>query len=58
MELVYGTERHPAPEKMLETIETMVARMEVLPFDDEAAHHTGKIRAELAKAGTQIGPTK
>lgn len=34
----------------------MIARLEVLDFDNEAAHHTGQIRAELSKAGTPIGP--
>ena len=28
----------------------------MLPYDREAAEHTGRIRAELARAGTPIGP--
>lgn len=56
MELIYGAERHPSPEKMFNIIESMIARLEVLSFDDDAAYHAGQIRAELAKSGTPIGP--
>ena len=42
--------------KEFAVIEGFVARLEVLPFDNEAAAHTGMIRSELAKAGTPIGP--
>lgn len=56
MELFYGAEKSAAPEKNLAVIEGFVARLEVLPFDNEAASHTGMIRSELAKAGTPIGP--
>ncbi|MEX5685956.1 MULTISPECIES: tRNA(fMet)-specific endonuclease VapC [Pseudomonas] len=56
MELIYGAEKSAAPEKNLAMIEGLAARLEVLPFDNEAAAHTGMIRSELAKAGTPIGP--
>jgi tRNA(fMet)-specific endonuclease VapC len=56
MELIYGAEKSAAPEKNLSVIEGFVARLEVLPFDNDAAAHTGMIRSELAKAGTPIGP--
>ena len=56
MELIYGAEKSAAPEKNLAVIESFAARLEVLPFDNEAASHTGMIRSELAKAGTPIGP--
>ncbi|WP_283182550.1 type II toxin-antitoxin system tRNA(fMet)-specific endonuclease VapC [Pseudomonas svalbardensis] len=56
MELFYGAEKSAAPEKNLAVIEGFVARLEVLPFDNEAAAHTGMIRSELAKDGTPIGP--
>ncbi|WP_454845084.1 type II toxin-antitoxin system tRNA(fMet)-specific endonuclease VapC [Pseudomonas farris] len=56
MELIYGAEKSAAPEKNLAVIEGFVARLEILPFDYEAAAHTGMIRSELAKAGTPIGP--
>ena len=37
-------------------IEGFSARLEVLPYDDNAAMHTGQIRAELAQRGKPIGP--
>ncbi|MGY2185969.1 tRNA(fMet)-specific endonuclease VapC [compost metagenome] len=56
MELIYGAEKSAAPERNLAVIEGFAARLEVLPFDNDAAAHTGMIRAELAKNGTPIGP--
>ncbi len=56
MELIYGAEKSSAPERNLAVIEGFAARLEVLPYDNDAAAHTGMIRAELAKAGTPIGP--
>ena len=56
MELIYGAEKSAAPEKNLAVVEGLAARLEVLPFDKDAAAHTGMIRSELAKAGTPIGP--
>ncbi|CAI8855179.1 MULTISPECIES: type II toxin-antitoxin system tRNA(fMet)-specific endonuclease VapC [Pseudomonas] len=56
MELIYGAEKSAAPEKNLAVIEGFAARLEVLPFDNEAAAHTGMIRSELAKAGKPIDP--
>lgn len=43
------------PSKSLALIEGLVARLEVLDFDDKAAIHAAEIRAELAKKGTPIG---
>lgn len=37
-------------------IEGLVARLDVLAFDEQAALHFGQIRAELFSAGTSIGP--
>lgn len=56
MELIYGAEKSAAPEKNLHVIEGFAARLEVLDYDDEAAIHSGQLRAELARAGTPIGP--
>jgi tRNA(fMet)-specific endonuclease VapC len=56
MELIYGAENSAAPEKNLAVVESFAARLEVLPFDNDAAAHTGMIRSELARAGTPIGP--
>lgn len=55
-ELVYGAEHSSQPEKNLQIIESMAARLEVLAFNQEAAIHFGQLRAELRKSGTPIGP--
>jgi len=56
MELIYGAEKSTCPERNLADIEGFAARLEVLKYDQDAAAHTGQLRAELAKAGTPIGP--
>lgn len=56
MELIYGAEASAAVERNLRDIEGFAARLEVLPFDNEAAVHTGQLRAELKKIGRPIGP--
>jgi tRNA(fMet)-specific endonuclease VapC len=56
MELVYGAEKSAAPERNLAVIEGFAARLEVLDYDQTGAAHTAQLRAELAKAGTPIGP--
>ena len=56
MELVYGAEKSAAPQRNLRDIEGLAARLDVLPFDPAAATHAGRIRAELARAGTPVGP--
>lgn len=55
-ELVYGAERSAQVERNLDDIESLAARMDVLPFDYHAAAHFGQVRAELEKAGKPIGP--
>ncbi len=56
MELIYGAEASAAVERNLRDIEGFAARLEVLPYDNEAATHTGQLRAELKKIGRPIGP--
>ena len=55
-ELIYGAEKSTEPEQNLADIESMIARLEVKPFDSQAAMHFGQIRAALAKIGKPIGP--
>jgi len=55
-ELIYGAEKSTAPEQNLADIESMISRLEVKPFDSQAAIHFGQIRAALAKIGKPIGP--
>lgn len=56
MELIYGAEKSCSPEKNLPVVEGFTARLDVLNYDNDAAVHTGQLRAELARAGKPIGP--
>ncbi len=55
-ELIYGVERSSKPEQNLHDIEGLVARMEIVPFEEKAAVHFGQLRAELYRQGNPIGP--
>ena len=55
-ELVYGGERSQYVEQNLNDIEEMIAKLELLPFNDSAAYHFGQIRAVLYRKGRPIGP--
>ena len=55
-ELIFGAERSQQVERNLADIEAMVARMETLPLDNEAAYHFGQIRSELYRTGWPTGP--
>jgi tRNA(fMet)-specific endonuclease VapC len=56
MELIFGAEKSARPRQNLLDIEGFAARLEVVPYDREAAIHTGQLRAELARTGRLIGP--
>ena len=56
MELLYGAHKSQAVRRNLEIIEGLLGRLGLLDFDLAAAEHAGQIRAELAAAGTPIGP--
>ena len=56
MELLYGAHESQAVRRNLDVIEGLLGRLTVLDFDLGAAEHAGQIRAELASAGTPIGP--
>ncbi|MGV6816506.1 MAG: type II toxin-antitoxin system tRNA(fMet)-specific endonuclease VapC [Thiotrichales bacterium] len=55
-ELVFGAERSAKPEQNQADLDSMAARLEVLPFNDKAGSHFGQIRAELYSQGCPIGP--
>jgi tRNA(fMet)-specific endonuclease VapC len=55
-ELIYGAEKSTQSDRNLADIEALAARMDVVPFDSEAAMHFGQVRAELANSGKLIGP--
>jgi tRNA(fMet)-specific endonuclease VapC len=54
-ELHYGAEKSARRLDNLEAIRQFVARLAILPFNEEAAAHFGSIRAELERAGTPAG---
>jgi len=54
-ELMHGVEKSSVPERNLRTVEDFVSRMELLPYDSDAALHYGDIRADLERKGTTIG---
>lgn len=55
-ELIYGAEKSAKPERNMADIEGLVARLQLLTFDELATTHWGQVRAELAKKGTPIDP--
>ena len=55
-ELMYGVERSAQPEKNLADVEGLIARLEVIDFDQSSAEHFGDIRASLLRTGQPIGP--
>ncbi|QLF94891.1 tRNA(fMet)-specific endonuclease VapC [Pseudomonas sp. ABC1] len=56
MELIYGAEKSSNPERNLADVEGFAARLDVLPYDSQAATHSGQLRSELARVGKPIGP--
>lgn len=54
-ELLYGAEKSAKPVENRQEVLRFAARLEVLPFDDEAAAHAAEIRAALERRGQMIG---
>ncbi len=55
-ELVHGVEKSVAVEKNRLALSMLLANIEILDLDVDAADCYGKIRADLEKKGTPIGP--
>lgn len=55
-ELFYGAMRSANPSRTLERQQAFLSRFISLPFGDESAILFGRVRAQLAGAGTPIGP--
>ena len=55
-ELVHGVEKSKVIEKNRVALALLLANIEIMNFDSLAAESYGKIRADLEKAGTPIGP--
>lgn len=54
-ELLVGAFKSAQPERNRREVESFAARLDVLPFDAEAADHAAEIRATLEKEGRKIG---
>lgn len=54
-ELRYGVAKSKHQEKNAKALDEFITPLEVVSFDEEAAHVYGEIRATLEKAGTPIG---
>lgn len=54
--LFFGAHGSRRPEDTLARQNLFLSRFVSLPFDDVSAAHYGKIRAELKRRGTPIGP--
>jgi tRNA(fMet)-specific endonuclease VapC len=54
-ELRYGVAKSTHQEKNAKALDEFITPLEVVSFDEEAAHVYGDIRAALEKAGTPIG---
>ncbi|HTQ33206.1 MAG TPA: type II toxin-antitoxin system VapC family toxin [Stellaceae bacterium] len=55
-ELHYGAENSARRAENLEGLSGLVDRLDVLPFDANAAAHYGQLRSELRKIGRLAGP--
>ena len=55
-ELVHGVEKSKAVEKNRVALALLLANIEIMSFDSLAAEGYGKVRADLEKMGTPIGP--
>lgn len=55
-ELEYGVQRSSDPARNRIALTHFCAPLEIRPFDQEAASAYGRVRADLARAGTPIGP--
>lgn len=56
LELVAGALRSEHPDKNSTLVEQLLGNFDSLPLDDSAADQAGRLRANLERAGTPIGP--
>ncbi|MGA9043085.1 MAG: type II toxin-antitoxin system VapC family toxin [Terriglobales bacterium] len=54
-ELRYGIARRPDAARLRIAVEEFLLRVEVLPWDSEAAKHYAELRADLEKKGEPMG---
>ena len=51
-----GIAKSTSPQKRIEQLASLVATVNVLPFDLQAAKHASQIRVALEKQGEPLGP--
>lgn len=54
-ELLHGAAKSARPDHNRSLVDSFAARLDVLPFDAEAADHAADIRAALERSGRSIG---
>ncbi len=54
-ELRFGVARKPEAVRLKTAVEEFLLRVEVLPWDSEAAQHYAQVRAALERAGQPMG---
>ena len=55
-ELMHGVEKSQAVERNRVAIMLFLSSISILPFDNDAAEEYAKVRADLERTGTPIGP--
>ncbi len=55
-ELEVGIAKSLSPQKRIKQLQEVTSLVNILPFTDKEARMSAKIRAELEKKGTPIGP--
>ncbi len=55
-ELLYGLAKRHEAAKLHRIVEEILQRVEVLPWDRDAARHYGVLRARLERSGTILAP--
>jgi tRNA(fMet)-specific endonuclease VapC len=56
MELLRGAAKSARPTHNRREVERFAARLDVLPFDSDAAEHAADIRAAVERRGVMLGP--
>lgn len=54
-ELVHAAEKSARPAENLSRLDVLVSNLTVLPFDDVAARHFGRVKAGLERAELRLG---
>lgn len=55
-ELIHGVEKSQEPKRNRVALTLFLSAIDILEFDNYAAEEYGRVRAELEKSGTPIGP--